>query len=256
MLTGMAPGSNEGGFIRSAAGPLSALRGMVDAETFERVQRSRDRHRQPRPLAGSEREVVRETAAPLLRDLAASGLPQLDIRYEAHEDRGDEAVCAWMVGPGRTGTGIWIWLDSTPADQVTELAEQFQNWAADQLVEAGRSPEWPACPAHRVSHGLNAQARDGVAVWVCPEGGQVICEIGALGKPGGSAHRLYRVARGFGGVLPSGRRGPNGRRRFRVVQFVSGNLASFDDRHSGCRCAYRFSGPGPSGVLGLRRLMA
>ena len=38
----MASGSNEGGFIRSAAGPLSGLREMVDAETFERIQRARE----------------------------------------------------------------------------------------------------------------------------------------------------------------------------------------------------------------------
>ena len=180
----MAPGSSEGGFIRSAAGPLSALRGMVDAETFERVQRAQDLHRQPRPLTDPECEVVRETAAPLLRDLAASGLTPPEIRCEAHEDRGDEAVCAWIAGPGRAGAGIWIWLDSTPADQVADLAEQFQNWAADQLVDAGHSPEWPACPAHRAPHGLHPQSRDGAAVWVCSQGDQVICEIGALGALG------------------------------------------------------------------------
>lgn len=178
----MASGSNEGGFIRSAAGPLPGLREMVDAETFERIQRARELHRQPRPLTDAEREVVRETAAPLLRDLAAGGLVPLEIRYEAHEDRGGEAVCAWIAGPGRTGTGLWIWLAGSAADRVAELAEQFQNWAADQLVDAGRSPDWPACPAHRASHGLNAQSRDGVAEWACPQDGQVICEIGALGS--------------------------------------------------------------------------
>jgi hypothetical protein len=36
-----------------------------------------------------------------LRDLAASGLPRPDIGDEAHEDRGDEAVCAWIRGPDR-----------------------------------------------------------------------------------------------------------------------------------------------------------
>jgi len=43
-----------------------------------------------------------QTAAPLLRDLAVGGLPQPDIRDEAHEGRGDKFVCAWIQGPGRT----------------------------------------------------------------------------------------------------------------------------------------------------------
>ena len=163
----------------------AALRAMVGAETFERMQHSRELHRHPRPLTDQECEVVRQAAAPLLRDLAASGLPRPDIRDEAHEDRGDQAVCAWIQGPGRTGEGIWILLGGSPADQVTDLAEQFQNWAADQLYDAGRPPEWPLCPAHPAGpHRLSPEVRDGTAVWVCAGNNQVICEIGAFAGPG------------------------------------------------------------------------
>jgi hypothetical protein len=44
--------------------------------------------------------VVRRAAAALLRDLAA---------------------CAWIQGPGRTGTGIWVSLSAAPAEQVAKL---------------------------------------------------------------------------------------------------------------------------------------
>jgi hypothetical protein len=156
----------------------------------------------PQPLTDDEQAVVRDTAAPLLRDLAASGLVLPDIRYEAHEDRGSEAVSAWIQGPGGTGAGIWIRLGS-PADQVTELAEQFQNWAADQLHDAGVAPEWPICPEHPVPpHRLNPEVRDGVAVWACWEGGHVTCEIGALAIPGCTAVRLRGAAPRAGNFGP------------------------------------------------------
>ena len=89
---------------------------------------------------------MREAAAPALRDLAASGMSLPDIRDETHEDRESEAVCARIQGPGRTGEGICVSLDCSPAEQVVQLAEQFQNWAADQLHDAGLPPEWPECP--------------------------------------------------------------------------------------------------------------
>jgi hypothetical protein len=78
----------------------AALRAMLGAEAFERMQRMRELHRHPRPLTGQEREVVRRAAAALLRDLAA---------------------CAWIQRPGRTGTGIWVSLSAAPAEQVAKL---------------------------------------------------------------------------------------------------------------------------------------
>jgi hypothetical protein len=159
----------------------AALREMLGAEAFDRMQRVRELHRHPRPLTGQEREVIRQAAAPLLRDLAAGGLAPPDIRDEAHEDRGDQAVCAWIQGPGRTGTGIWVSLGAAPAEQVAELAGQFQNWAADELYDAGRSPEWPLCPLDPADpHRLTPEVRDGTAVWACRGNDQVICDIGTF----------------------------------------------------------------------------
>jgi len=183
----------------------AALRAVLGEEAFERIQRSRELHRHPRPLTDQEREVVRQAAAPLLRDLATSGLPRPDIRDEAHEDRGDQAVCAWIQGPGRAGEGIWILPGGSPAERVTDLAEQFQNWAADQLHDAGRPPEWPLCPVHPADpHRLSPEVRNGTAVWVCAGNNQVICEIGTFPRPGNrGATRLAEVAGGFGAVLPA-----------------------------------------------------
>jgi len=157
-------------------------------EAFEHWQRSRELLRHPRPLDDIERAVLRQAVTPLLADLAASGMSLPDIREEAHEERAAASVCAWIQGPGRTGVGISVLLDSSPAGRVAQLAEQFQNWAADQLHDAGRSPEWPACPEHPgPPHRLEPEVRDGAAVWACLESGHVIWAIGALVMPGGRA---------------------------------------------------------------------
>jgi hypothetical protein len=130
-----------------------------------------------------EAAVLRQAAEPLLADLAASSLDVPDIRDEAHEER-EAAVCGWIQGPGQTGEGIWVLLDSPPAEQVTQLAEQVQNWAADQLHDAGRPPEWPQCPQHpSPPHRLDPQLRDGRASWVCWQTGQVIWPVGELVMP-------------------------------------------------------------------------
>ena len=101
----------------------------------------------PRPLADAEREVLRRAVAPLMADLAASGMRLPDIREDAHEERESPSICGWIQGPGGTGEGISVLLETSPAEQVAQLAEQFQNWAADQLHDARRSPEWPAYPS-------------------------------------------------------------------------------------------------------------
>ena len=74
----------------------------------------------PRPLTGEERAVLREAIAPLLRDLEASrrALPQ--IREEAHEDYGENAVCAWIQDNGRCGQGIRVWLFCSPAERLRD----------------------------------------------------------------------------------------------------------------------------------------
>ncbi len=174
-------------------------------ETRGRWQRDRELARSPRPLTEAERAVLRQAAAPLLADLAASGLSLPDIREEAHEEREAPSVCGWIQGPGGTGEGIWVLLDSTAADQVAQQAEQFQNWAADQLHDAGRPSEWPACPQHpSPPRRLEPQVRDGRAAWLCWESGQVIWPVGERAMPGGARRRGKR---GRGGTRRRGKRG-------------------------------------------------
>ncbi len=190
-------GGNGGGFINYRPGDPAAaeavaawrqqMREMLGEEGFAHWQRSGELSDNPRPLTDTERAVLRRAAAPLLADLAASGLPLPDIREEAHEERGLPSVCGWIQGPGGTGEGIYVLLDSSPAQQVAQLAEQFQDWATDRQLDADRPLDWPACPRHpSAPHRLTPEVRDDRAVWTCWESGQVIWPIGELTMPGGA----------------------------------------------------------------------
>jgi hypothetical protein len=147
----LAGGGNGGGFFGFRSGDpaaLAALREELGEKAFECWQRDRELTLNPRPLTEVERAVMRQAVAPLLADLAASGMTLPDIREEAHQEREAPSVCGWIQGPGGTGEGIWVLTESPAAEQVAQLAEQFQDWAADQLHDAGGPPEWPACPQH------------------------------------------------------------------------------------------------------------
>lgn len=86
------PTSGGGWWTNDAekAAHLAHLRGVFGDEVVETMQRDMDLHDHPRPLTDHEREVVREAATPVLRDIAASGAIGLDIREEARADRGDQ----------------------------------------------------------------------------------------------------------------------------------------------------------------------
>jgi len=191
---------DDGSFLvfvyrRDDPAAVAALREEMGEEAFARWQRGRDLQFSPRQLTEAERAVLRQAVTPLLADLAASGMSVPVILEEAREEREAE-VCGWIQGPGGTGTGTSVLLDSSPAERVAELAEQLQNWAADQLHDAGRPPEWPACPRHPdPPRRLEPQVRDGHAAWVCWESGQVIWPIGELEIPGGARHRKKRRRR-------------------------------------------------------------
>jgi hypothetical protein len=144
------------------------------------MQRSRALWQSPRPLTDEEKAVLWEAVTPLLRDMEATGQTLPDIREEAHDDQGEDAVCAWIQEPdGRYGQGIAVWLNCSPAFQLYSLAEQMQSWAVDVQVDSGRRP-WPDCPEHPGSHMLGPDIRDEVVVWCCPDSGHVIAAIGTL----------------------------------------------------------------------------
>ena len=159
----------------------ASLRARLGDEVYEWVERSWALQESPRPLAGDEVAVLRAAVAPLLRDLERTGRALPDIREEAHDDRGEDAVCAWIQEPDSGGQGISVWLRYPPGEQLRELAEQLQDWAGD--VQLGREP-WPDCPDHPGSHVLSPDSRDESAVWLCPQSKRVIAAIGTLGAPG------------------------------------------------------------------------
>jgi hypothetical protein len=156
--------------------------GWLDEERRQQVIESMRLARNPRRLNASERQILSETVAPLLRDLAATGMRLPDIRPEAHHVSGMEGVGAWIHEPDGCGSGIDIATDLPPAERVERLAEQIQNWAADQLHDAGRKPEWPLCPQHPACNRASPEVVDGSPVWVCGEGPHVISAIGSLPK--------------------------------------------------------------------------
>jgi hypothetical protein len=155
------------------------LRARIGDEAVDQVQRSIVLHRQPRPLASEQAAVLREAVAPVLRDLRATGETLPDIREESHHDRGEDAVCAWVEGPDRTGQGLDIWLNGSAAFQLYSLAGQLQSWKVDQL---GPGSWWPRCPRH-ADCGLTAYIDGELAVWTCPASDQVIAPIGSLRHP-------------------------------------------------------------------------
>jgi hypothetical protein len=184
---------NGGGFFRLRhddpdradleAQHAERIRARFGDDAFRRMDRSRALTRTPRPLTDQEAGVLRAAVAPLLRDMEASGQALPDFREEAHEDRGEDAVCAWIQEPGSGfGQGITVSLYCSPADQLCVLAEQLQDWAGDIQVDPGRRP-WPDCPDHPGSHPLMPDTRDEEAVWCCPHDGHVVAAIGMLTRP-------------------------------------------------------------------------
>jgi hypothetical protein len=147
----------------------------------ERTEESLLDQSQPRTLMPDERQIVRETIAPLLHDLGVTGMRLPDVREEARYDCPADHVCAWIQEPnGQGASGISILTLVPQALRVSLLAEQIQNWAADQLHDAGRLPEWPVCPDHSAGGRAFPRVTGESPVWICAETGHVISTIGYL----------------------------------------------------------------------------
>jgi hypothetical protein len=181
------------GFIFAAGSPEeaeavhdAALRERFGDEEADRFRRDQELWRHPRPLTETEREVIRQAMAPVLRDLQASGAIVPDVRYEAHVDGGRdgrEGVHAWIKGDDTSGWDVWTPAEaSSPAEQVWWLAHKVQEWEIEEQWHAGGSANWPECPEHPGSHPLEPGIDDeDTAVWRCPRSERAICAIGALG---------------------------------------------------------------------------
>jgi hypothetical protein len=114
--------------------------------------------------------------------MEATGQARPDIRAEAHADRGAGIVCAWIQDSGGTGRSISVLPPGQRSDQLSDLAEQLQDWTRDAQPDPQRPP-WPDCPAHPGTHRLEPEAIAQTAEWRCPQTTRVIAEIGALGSP-------------------------------------------------------------------------
>jgi hypothetical protein len=171
---------------------FAALRQRLGDEAVDRMLRSRELRRHPRPLTDAERSVLDAAMAPVLRDLRAVGAIVPEVRYEALEDRGPDCVCA-LIGPAGQSLGsqgIWVAAGSSPAEQVAGLAEQVQEWEVEALAAAGMPATWPECPEHPDSHPLQpVVSHDGRASWRCPRRGLTVGAIGELGACGGRGSR-------------------------------------------------------------------
>jgi hypothetical protein len=141
-----ARGEGEGYVSRSAvfrdgSESVAGVRVWLGDDRYERTEESLVDPPELRALTPDERQVVRETTAPLLHDLAVTGMRLPDLREEARYACPADHVCAWIQEPdGQGASGISILTLVPQAERVSLLAEQIQNWAADQLHDAGRSP--------------------------------------------------------------------------------------------------------------------
>jgi hypothetical protein len=154
------------------------MRSRIGDEAFERHMRTQELMERPRELTDVQKALLRDALAPIVRDLEVTGQTLPFIREESREDLGDDAICAWIEGPDRTGQGIRVWLNGGADYQLYSLAEQVQEWTADQWET------WPPCPVHLdADHRLEPDIRDDKAVWYCPRDGETVAAVGSLPSP-------------------------------------------------------------------------
>jgi hypothetical protein len=139
-------------------------------------------HEVSRPLTEDERTRFRQTMAPVLRDIEASGAIAPIFEDETSDSVGDDFVSVMVWSADGTGMGVFVPVEDTAAERVARLADQVQEWEIEELAAVGRPATWPECPDHPDSHPLEPVVADDTAVWRCPRSGHVISQVGALSK--------------------------------------------------------------------------
>jgi|SRR5580693_4834150 hypothetical protein len=161
------------------------MRARIGDEAFEQHMRTRELMKHPRELTHDQKTRLRDALAPVMRDLKVTGQAPPLIREESREDLGDDAICAWIEGPDGTGQGIRMWLNGSAGYQLYSLAEQLQEWTADQWTT------WPPCPIHPgAGHRLEPEIRDDEAVWLCPRDGETVAAVGSLPSSRGRRRKV------------------------------------------------------------------
>ena len=119
------------------------------------------------------RPELESALEPVLRDVSSDAVA-FEIRDEDWADD-ENAPSALIYATDQTGTGIYISVWDSTAEQVASLAEQVQ----DHVIEDTQTA-WPDCPRHPASHPLTAAVDGERAVWICPRTQVVVAEIGQL----------------------------------------------------------------------------
>jgi hypothetical protein len=120
---------------------------------------------------------IDELLEPILADFRASGSPPPRIEPSDWQTW-QPSESAFLRADDGSGMGVWINLDAPPAQQFAELADQFQDWAVENLPRVHQPTNWPRCPAHPETHPMQAQLRGDEATWVCPAGADIVFRIG------------------------------------------------------------------------------
>jgi hypothetical protein len=131
--------------------------------------------RRPDMLVTMTDEVLASALAPVLRDLARSGLPA--PRIESSDwivDPNQPSAMLWATDG--SGTGVHVSRFDSPEGRIAAAADKVQEWVLDELW--GRP--WPECPRHPASHPMEARATEVAAVWFCPVDGSDVRVIGSL----------------------------------------------------------------------------
>jgi hypothetical protein len=111
-----------------------------------------------------------EALAPVLDDLRNSGGPIPDVR-DAQWSSFPGQVTAMLYAADGSGQGVSAMAAEPLPQRIASVADQVQEWAAEELCRVRRPATWPECTWHPDSHPMAAGVRDGRAVWTCPRSG-------------------------------------------------------------------------------------
>jgi hypothetical protein len=126
--------------------------------------------------------ALAKALAPVLRDLENSGSVIPEVRDDQWSDVEGQTTAA-LHSPDGSGQGVSVMTGESLPQRIASVADQVQEWAVEELCAVGRPTNWPQCPQHRSSHPLAPVVRDARAVWTCPATGDLVSEIGQLGRP-------------------------------------------------------------------------
>lgn len=128
--------------------------------------------------------VLSELIDVLLRDLDRPGAvrPHMTTARHRQEASGAYAEVALSSADGSSYV-LFIDVEGTRGQQLTALADGFQDWEVEELAHLGHSAVWPQCPTHPDTHPLNVQLIAGSARWICPRRPDQNWKVGDLPAP-------------------------------------------------------------------------